>query len=269
MDANHMDGTQMSTLEGRNAIVYGGGGGIGGAVARTFARDGAQVFLAGRTRELLEVVAKDIVAAGGSAHVAVVDALDEAAVDAHVEEVVASAGSVDVLCNLITRGDVQGTPLVDMTVDDLLRAPVTGLRGNFVTARAAARRMIAQGAGVILHLNSASGAAAQPGMGSTGPADAAVESFMRHLSAEVGPSGVRVCGIWTAGVQETLTADTMAEVNPDAPDPQTVIAAISGLAALRRTPRLADVAETAAFLASDRAAGITGSMVNVTAGLVL
>jgi len=165
---------------------------------------------------------------------------------------------------------VQGTPLVGMTADDLLRAPITGLRSNFLTARAAARRMIAQRSGVILHLNSASGEAAMPGMGSTGPADAAVESFMRYLAAEVGPSGVRVCGIWTAGVEETLRADKLAEVGgPDTPDPQTVIDMISGMAALRRTPRLADVAETAAFLASDRAAGITGSMTNVTAGLVL
>lgn len=257
-------------LEGRNAIVYGAGGGIGGAVARTFARDGAQVFLAGRTRETLEPVAKDIEAEGGTAHVAVVDALDEAAVDAQVDDVVARAGSVDVSFNLISRGDVQGTPLVEMTTDDLLRAPITGLRSNFLTARAAARRMIGQRSGVILHLNSASGDAAMPGMGSTGPADAAVESFMRYLAAEVGPSGVRVCGIWTAGVEETLRAHKLAEVGgPDTPDPQTVIDMISSMAALRRTPRLADVAETAAFLASDRAAGITGSMTNVTAGLVL
>lgn len=256
-------------LEGRNAIVYGGGGGIGGAVSRTFARDGARVFLAGRTRETLEAVAKDIEAAGGTAHVAVVDALDEAAVDAHVDDVVARAGSIDVSFNLISRGDVQGTPLVEMTTDDLLRAPIAGLRSTFLTARAAARRMIAQRSGVILHLNSASGDASMPGMGSTGPADAAVESFMRYLAAEVGPSGVRVCGIWTAGVKETLGSDKLTEVNPDTPDPQMVIDMISGMAALRRTPRLADVAETAAFLASDRAAGITGSMSNVTAGLVL
>ena len=260
----------MSTLlESRNAIIYGAGGGIGSAVARTVARDGAQVFLAGRTRETLEAVAKDIEAAGGTAHVTVVDALNEAAVDAHVDDVVTRAGSVDVSFNLISRGDVQGTPLVEMTVDDLLRAPITGLRSNFVTARAAARRMITQGSGVILHLNSASGDASMPGMGSTGPADAAIESFMRYLAAEVGPSGVRVCGIWTAGVEETLASDKLAEVDPDTPDPQTVIDMISGMAALRRTPRLADVAETAAFLASDRAAGITGSMTNVTAGLVL
>lgn len=257
-------------LENRNAIIYGGGGGLGAAVARTVAREGGRVFLVGRTRETLEVVADDIRAAGGAADVAVLDALDEQAVNEHVQEVVASAGSVDVSLNLIMRGDVQGTPLVEMTTDDLLRAVVNGLRTNFLTARAAARRMIEQGSGVILHLNSASGDGAMPGMGSTGPADAATESFMRYLAAELGPQGVRVCGIWTAGVADTLTVEKLADVGgPNVPDPATVVEMISGMAALRRAPMAAEVAETAAFLASDRASGITGTMTNVTCGLVL
>jgi NAD(P)-dependent dehydrogenase (short-subunit alcohol dehydrogenase family) len=257
-------------LKGKTAIIYGGGGGIGGGVARTFAREGGKVFLVGRTREKLNAVAKEITSDGGSAEVAVVDALDERAVDEHVRAVASEAGSVDVSLNLITRGDVQGTPLVDMTTDDLLRAVVAGLRSNFITARAAARRMIEQGAGVILHLNSASGAAAMPGMGSTGPADAATEAFMRYLSAEVGPHGVRVCGIWTAGVAETLSKEKLTAVGGEnAPEPQAAEKMIAGMAALRRAPRLADVGEVAAFLASDRAAGMTGSMANVTCGLVL
>src|SRR5437764_13469647 len=107
-------------LEGKTAIIYGGGGGIGGGVARTFAREGAQVFLVGRTREKLDAVATDITSAGGSAEVAVVDALDEQAVDDHVQDVVSKAGRVAVSFNLITRGDVQGTPLVEMTTGDLL-----------------------------------------------------------------------------------------------------------------------------------------------------
>src|SRR5438094_10281774 len=107
-------------LQGKTAIIYGGGGGIGGGVARTFAREGAQVFLVGRTREKLDAVAKDITSAGGSAEVAVVDALDDQAVDAHARAVAAQAGSIDVSFNLISRGDVQGTPLLDMKVDDFL-----------------------------------------------------------------------------------------------------------------------------------------------------
>jgi NAD(P)-dependent dehydrogenase (short-subunit alcohol dehydrogenase family) len=196
--------------------------------------------------------------------------MDERAVDAHVREVAAGAGGVDVSFNLITRGDVQGTPLVEMRTEDLLRAVVTGLQSNFLTARAAGHRMMEQGSGVILHLNSASGEGAMPGMGSTGPADAATESLMRYLAAELGPHGVRVCGIWTAGVADTLTKEKLAAVAGDnAPDPQVAEQAIAGMAALRRAPRIANVAETAVFLASDRAAGITGTMANVTSGLVL
>ncbi len=207
-------------LEGKAAIIYGGGGGIGGGVARTFAREGAKVFLVGRTREKLDAVAKDIRSAGGSAEVAVFDALDEQAVDQHVGATASQAGSVDVSFNLITRGDVQGTPLVDMTTDDLLRAVVTGLQSSFITARAATRRMIEQGSGVILHLNSASGAGAMPGMGSTSTAAAATEAFMRYLAAEVGPQGVRVCGIWTAGVDETSSDKTIAAVGGEALHPR-------------------------------------------------
>ncbi len=147
---------------------------------------------------------------------------------------------------------------------------VNGLRSNFRTARAVGRRMIEQGFGVILHLNSTSGAGAMPGMGSTGPADAATEAFMRYLAAEVGPRGARVCGIGTAGVAETLSEEKLTEVGgANAPEPRAVVEMIAGMAALRRAPRLVDIAEVAVFLASDRAAGMTGTMVNATCGLVL
>ena len=257
-------------LEGKNSIIYGAGGGIGAGVARTFAREGARVFLAGRRAGPLEDVAAEITAAGGQAEVGLVDALDEAAVEEHAAAVAATAGSIDVSFNLITRGDVQGTPLVEMATDDLLRAVVNGLKSNFLTAAAAGRRMIRQGAGVILHLNSASGDGAFPGMGSTGPADAATESFMRYLAAELGPYGVRVCGIWTAGVADTLTREKLAAVGGDtAPEPSAAVQMIARMSVLRRAPSLANVAEVAAFLASDRAAGMTGTVANVTSGLVL
>jgi NAD(P)-dependent dehydrogenase (short-subunit alcohol dehydrogenase family) len=257
-------------LDGKTAIIYGGGGGIGGAVARVFAREGARVVVVGRTEQTLLAVRDDVRAAGGAADHAVLDALDERAVDRHVDEVAATAGSVDVSFNLIKRGDAQGTPLVEMETEDLLRAVTNGLRTNFITARAAVRHMIRQGSGVILHLNSASGAGAYPGMGSTGPADAATESFMRYLAAETGRQGIRVCGIWVAGVAETFSQRSISEVAGEgAPSPQSAVEMISQMSVLGRAPRLADVSEVAAFLASDRAAGITGSMTNATAGLVL
>jgi NAD(P)-dependent dehydrogenase (short-subunit alcohol dehydrogenase family) len=257
-----------SPLTGRNAIVYGGGGSIGGAVARTFARDGATVFLAGRTREPLERVAAEIAADGGRADIAVLDALDERAVDGHAAAVVAQAGSIDVSFNLITRGDRQGTPLVAMEVEEFLSAIAAGVTTAFLTARAAARQMATQGSGVILHLTSGSSRGASAGMGNTGPADAATETFMRYLAAEAGPQGVRVVGIHTAGVRGTLTAEKIAAVSGAQVDPEAVLEQIARMTMLRRAPEVQQIAETAAFLASDRAGAITSGIVNATSGLI-
>jgi len=267
-------------LEGKNAVIYGAGGSLGAGVAQTFAREGAMVFLTGRTRAKLDEVAKVITEAGGSAEVAVVDALDEHAVDEHavdehaVDEharlVVAEAGGIDVSLNLVSRGDVQGVPLVEMETADLIRAIMTGITTNFITARAAARHMTKQGSGVILALDSGS-AHGSPMMGSTGLADAATDILVRNLAAEIGPRGVRVVGMWIAGVPETLTPEKLAAVNSDLQLDDTALQGLldqlASMRMLRRSPSLANVADTAAFLASDRAAGITGTFVNVTGGI--
>ncbi|MEU9211713.1 SDR family oxidoreductase [Streptomyces sp. NPDC048415] len=253
-------------LTDKTAIVYGAGGSIGGAVARAFAREGARVHLVGRTGETLDAVAKDIVAAGGHADTAVLDALDEAAVEAHV----ASLDAVDVSFNLVTRGDVQGMSLLDMPVEDFVRPVETGIRANFVTARAAARRMAERGSGVILTLNSGS-AHGSPMMGGTGPADAAIDTLVRNLALELGPRGLRAVGLWAAGVPETLTRQKLAAVNSgmdlDENAIQGLLANLAGMRMTRRNPTLPEIAATAAFLASDHAGGITGTFVNVTGGM--
>ena len=137
-------------LDGKNAIIYGGGGSIGGAVARAFAREGAKVHLAGRTPEKLEAVADEIRANGAQVETAQVDALDPDQVDAHVDVVAAKDGRLDVSFCLISQGDVQGTPLNEMSVDDFMQPVVQTVRATFVTSRAAARHMIRQRSGVIL-----------------------------------------------------------------------------------------------------------------------
>jgi NAD(P)-dependent dehydrogenase (short-subunit alcohol dehydrogenase family) len=251
-------------LASKNAIIYGGGGSIGSVVARTFAREGATVHLVGRTRETLEAAAADI---GERAQVAVLDALDEAAVEEHAARVAASGG-LHVSFNLVMRGDKQGTPLVDMTTEDYLRAIVNGAQTSFITARAAARHMAAQGGGVILHLTSASSRGAQPGMGNTGPADAATEAFHRYLAAETGPQGVRVVGIHTAAVAETLTAEKIAAVSGVQVDVEQILQGIAAMSMLRRPPAVQQIADLAAFLASDGAGAITSGIVNATCGLV-
>ena len=246
-------------LDGKNAIIYGGGGGIGRGVARTFAREGATVFLAGRTEAALESVAEAVRSDGGRAETAVVDALDEEAVEEHARSVVDQAGAIDVSINLVSRGDVQGTRLLEMDVDDWLQPIVTGARSNFITARAGARHMVERGSGVILMITSGSGEAWTPPefwpMGGTGPADAATESFMRYLASEVGPKGVRVACLWTAGVvmeNDPLDSAKNALVN---------------LSMLRKRPTIQEFADTAAFIASDRGSGITASVINVNSGI--
>ena len=259
-------------LESKNAVIYGGAGGIGRGVALTFAHEGARVFLAGRTREKLEQVAAGITSAGGVAEVDVVDALDEQTVEDYLQTVVSRAGSIDISFNLISRGDVQGIPLVEMAVEDLAHAVLTGLKANFLTARAAARYMIEQRSGVILMLTSGSSSGAIPMMGSTPPADAATEALLRSLAAELGPQGIRVVGIWTAGVPETLTPEKIASVNSsmqlDAAGLERMIEGLAQMTMLRRPNALAHVADVAAFLASDRASAITGTIINVTTGMV-
>lgn len=255
-------------LSHKNAVIYGGGGSIGGAVARTFAREGAAVFLVGRTRERLERVAAEVAAAGGRAEIAVFDALDERAVDEHAAAVVAQAGSIDVSFNLVTREDAQGTPLVEMTPERYLHAIATGARTSFLTARAAGRQMAVQGSGVILHLTSGSSRSTTPMMGNTGPADAATEAFHRNLAAELGPQGVRVVGIHTAAVAGTLTRERIAAVTGhEGVDPEAILAGVAQMTMLGRVPALQQVAETAAFLASDGAGAITSGIVNATCGL--
>ena len=130
--------------------------------------------------------------------------------------------------------------------------------------------MIDQKSGVILMLTSGSSAATPPMMGSTAPADAAMEALMRTLAAELGPHGVRVLGMWTAGVPETLTPEKIASVNSNMVMDAAAIESLNGRLAemtmLRRAPRLAQVADVAAFLASDRAGAMTGTITNVTCG---
>src|SRR4029450_8756399 len=132
-------------MQHKTAVVYGAGGSVGGAIARAFAREGATVHLAGRTAATLQVVADDIAAAGGQAHVGVRDALDEAEVDSHAAAVVERSGTLDISVNVISDQDVQGTPMVELSVEDYLRPVEVAVRSKFLTWRGAARRRIRQG----------------------------------------------------------------------------------------------------------------------------
>jgi NAD(P)-dependent dehydrogenase (short-subunit alcohol dehydrogenase family) len=255
-------------LKDRVAVVYGAGGHVGSTVATTLAREGAVVFLAGRTLEKLAPVAEAIAAAGGRAEFHEVDALDKGAIEGHLNAVVAAAGGLDITFNAVwIRGDLQGTALVDMQLDDFTTPVTTGISTHFLTATAAARHMVRRGSGVILTLSSsAAGLSGRDesyhSTGGFGVACAAIEHLSRVLAAQLGPKGIRVV---------CLRSDALPETWPDqfAGQPDSPLTYMTAGTVLKRMPRLAELAEAAAFAASDRASAMTGTIFNLTCGSVL
>jgi 3-oxoacyl-[acyl-carrier protein] reductase len=247
-------------LDGRNAIVYGGGGGVGGAIARAFAQAGARVFLAGRTMPALEAVAGSI---DGRVGTAIVDALDETQVDAHADEVVATAGSLDISVNVIGDSDVQGIPVTELPVADYLSPVDTSVRAKLITARAAARHMKKQGSGVILTFGGQGDSAAHRNLhlGGLLTGFAAVEELRRQLAAELGPYGIRVLTLHTGGIPESIPADL--------PGRDKIEADLTAQTLLGRTATFEDVGNVAVFAASDMARTLTGTSINMTCGAVL
>ena len=263
----------MNALAGKVAIVHGGAGAIGSAAARVFARDGAQVFLAGRTLERLERVAAAIRAEGGRAECSALDALDADAVDAHAEAVVARAGRIDIALNAVGFMHVQGPAFTQLPLGDFLHPVHVYARCNFVTAHAAARHMVRQGAGVILTLSTPGARLTGSGFLGNGVASAAVEAFSRILAGELGASGVRVVCLRPDAIPEAAAAKSHAEgvFAEAAGRTGTTVEAMLGERArtatlLKRLPTLAQVAETIAFVASDRAGAMTGAIVNLSCG---
>lgn len=262
-------------LEGKIAIVYGGGGVLGGAIARALARDGATVYLAGRTRAKLEAVARAIAAAGGTARLATVDALDEEATRRHADAAAAEAGGIDIAVNAVGIRHAQGTPLVDLSLEDY-EHPLRGYaRTLFVTAKAVARPMIARGSGVFLTLSTPAARLAFPGVLGFGAACAAIEAFSRHLAHELGPRGVRAVCLRPDATPETVSRGSHARevFAPLAERAGTTIEAMLAGAAqatlLKRLPTVEQVAEAAAFAASDRAAAMTAAVMNLSCGSVV
>lgn len=258
-------------LEGRNAIVYGGGGAVGGAVARAFAREGARVFLAGRTAAKVEAVAGEIRAAGGRADFATLDATDREAVEAHLAGIGERFGPVRAMFNAIEWGTTQGDVLTDMVLEDMLRPVRTSLTTWFVTGTALARHMARNGGGAILGITANAGREPVSLVGGFGIACAAVEHYLRQLAVENGPYGVRVCWVRSPGSPDSPGVRWAWQLRADAWGMtfDEVHAMFAKDTPLRRVTALAQVADAAVLLASDLAAGMTATMANATGGALV
>lgn len=257
-------------LKDKVAVIYGAGGAIGGAVARAFASEGAKVFLTGRLQGPVEAVAKDIVSAGGSAEAAEVDALDEQAVDRHLQSVIDKAGRVDISFNAVGVPDIKilGVPLVELDADRFSLPITTYATSYFLTARMAARRMIPNESGVIMTVTALPARMGSRLNGGYGPAQAAKEALTRDLSAELAPQGIRVVGLRPHGMPETSTMEEVFDVKAKASGMtwEQFQGYLAGTTHPRRVLTLEEVANTAVFMASDKASGMTGTTVNLTMG---
>jgi 3-oxoacyl-[acyl-carrier protein] reductase len=257
-------------LQNKNAVIYGAAGAIGGAVARAFAREGATVCLAGRTLATLDAVAQEITAAGGVARIAQVDALDAEAVERHAAHIVAEEGGIDISFNAIELGDTQGAPLAEMPIERFTLPIFTAMRTQFLTATAAARHMARQRSGVILTITATPARMAIPNSGGFGVACAAIEGLCRQLAGELGPQGIRVICLRSAGSPDAPGVREAFKIH--AREAGMTLAEFEVFAArgtmLGRMPALAEVANAAVLMASDHASAITAAVANLTCGLI-
>lgn len=257
-------------LKDKVAVIYGAGGAIGSAVARAFAREGANLFLTGRNLTPVEVVAKEVVSAGGSADAAEVDALDEQAVDEHLQSAMDRAGRVDISFNAvgIPNAKILGVPLIELDVEQFCLPIATYATSYFLTARLAARRMVVARSGVIMTVTATHSRTGIPLVGGYGPAMAAKEALTRELSAELAPQGIRVVGLRPYAMPETPTIKDAFE--PRAKASGMTCEQWQELLASRTHPQrlmmLEEMANMAVFMASDKASGMTGTIVNLTMG---
>ncbi len=252
------------TLQNKNAVIYGAGGSLGGAVAKALANAGANVFLTGRNMSSLEKVADEILKAGGSAEVDIVDALDENAVNKHIESVVQKAGTLDISFNAVGIDVVMNVPLVDIAVHDFVNPVTMTLQTRFITAKASAKVMLKQKSGVILTLTATPGGIGYPYTGGFAAACCAVESFSRNLAIELGIYGVRVVNMRSGGSPDSSVFKNAIDTQPEAMT--TVLKQMEADTILKKLPLMADIANLAVFLSSDLAGKITGVTVDVSSG---
>ena len=261
-------------LKGKHAVVFGAGGTIGAAVAKEFATEGAEVFLSGRSKSSVEAVAKEIAARGGRAHTAAIDTFDDAAVNQYIDGIVKQTGEIDVVLDFagpLAKEYGNGKMAVDLSVEEFMVPLTAMLRSRFITARAAARRMIKAHSGVIILVTGSPARPHVPGATAIGAAFGAMENFAANLAFEVSPFGVRVvCLRTTANIDSRSIQDTASMVASQlniAKDK--AIAQIAQQNFLKVPATVQDTANAAVLIASDRARMMTGTVVNATAGAAL
>lgn len=232
-------------------VVTGAAQGIGAAIARRFAQQGARLALLDRSIERCTEVAGAI---GATAFE--VDLADPASTVAATSAAVEVLGGVDVLVN--NAGILLMAPLLDITVDEWDRTFDVNVRSMLLTTQTVAPHMIAAGGGSIVNLASMGGKVGSPGQAHYAASKAAVISLTRVAAMELGAHGIRVNCICPGYVLTEMGASTR---TPE------MVAGWSAMSPLGRCAEPDDVADAALYLASDQSRYVTGDALNVTGGM--
>jgi NAD(P)-dependent dehydrogenase (short-subunit alcohol dehydrogenase family) len=262
----------MKRLENKVAVVYGDGG-IGSAVAKAFSMQGAMVFLAGRNEQKLDQIAREVSSEKSHIKTAIIDALDEQAVNLHMSEIVRKTGKIDISFNAIgiSQKGVQGIELAQLPLESFLKPINTYTRSHFLTSKAAVGQMVKQGHGVILmHIPNAS-RISPPFVGGMVPAWAALEALSRSISVEYGQRGVRSICLLTTGIPETPLIDEVWEIHGKSHEIsfEQFHKLMEDQTHRKKLTTLKELTSAAVFAASDEGSAVTGSILNLTAGMIV
>jgi len=246
------------TLEGKVALVTGGSQGIGAEIARTLAAAGAHVVVAARNAEKASTVVARIVAEGGKAEAMSLDVSDPVSVQAAFKAIGAVHGKLDVLVN--NAGITEDGLLLRMSKESWDRVLATDLTGVFLVAQEATKLMMKKRvAGRIVNITSVVGLMGNPGQTNYAAAKAGVVGFTMALAREIGSRGITVNAVAPGYVESEMTARLTQEQRE----------ALSRQIVLGRLGTGADVAAAVLYLASDGAAYVTGTCLNVSGGLYI
>jgi len=262
----------MKKLENKVAVVYGDGN-IGSAAAKAFASEGAKVFLTGRNSAKLKNIADEILSEDGTVETAQVDALNEAAVEKHLKDIIKKTGKVDISFNAIglPMKGIQGTPLTELSLENFSLPITTYTQSHFITSKAAARQMVKQGYGVILMHTPNASRISPPFVGGMVPAWSAIEGLCRSISVECGEKGVRSVCLLTTGIPDTSLIDEVWDIHGKAHGIsfEQFHAVMESATHRKKLTTLAEFTNAAVFAASDEGSAISGTVFNLTAGMIV
>lgn len=245
----------MFRLEGKRALVTGASRGIGEAIARALAGQGAAVVLAARNRDRLEAIAQELRSAGSRAHALALDLSDAEGIPARLKELPPDFAEVDILVH--NAGITADNLLLRMSLDEWRRVLETNLTGTFVLTKALVRGMMKRRWGRIVTISSVVGLMGNAGQANYAAAKAGLIGFTKSVAKELASRGVTANVVAPGFVETDMTANLAEEVRKE------MLAGVP----LGRSGQPAEIAAAVLYLASEEAGYVTGEVINVSGGL--